>query len=422
VAVAYDDTAGTLDATYTFHSDVSSDTCGNTNGLTQYVIVASCSSASAVPAASIQLGRRLGAAEPYISMTLPGINGTLTGTASYSSDGRSIVGSLSNPMLAGRDWRCVDSGDSFDTVDRFYFAGYEPAPPPVIPPAVVEPPTFLPVPVPVRAPAPRPQPERLVQASLSFETAAAFLTAELTRVYGATFSESKRKWVKCPSVAEYEDEDGQPYVLCQYDFQVRGNTYRAGAVSVVLNHDESALAFSGEGLDPRSYSRKLVRCRSRELRATTLSNRYRLASQRLTAQRGDCAYIAGVRTLDIAGAAVRRYPRPLRTLSVYFTHTQSAGFGDTVTYRCKARGRYSVSCKNAIGNSFRYSFKLTRKAAPKPRPTARPRPSRPSRPSAPSSPYSDVENCSDTSARDFPTPPGDPNGLDGDNDGVACES
>ena len=36
--------------------------------------------------------------------------------------------------------------------------------------------------------------------------------------------------------------------------------------------------------------------------------------------------------------------------------------------------------------------------------------------------YSDVENCSDTSATDFPTPPGDPNGLDGNGDGVACES
>jgi len=34
----------------------------------------------------------------------------------------------------------------------------------------------------------------------------------------------------------------------------------------------------------------------------------------------------------------------------------------------------------------------------------------------------DVVNCSDTTATDFPTPPGDPNGLDGDNDGIACES
>jgi len=36
--------------------------------------------------------------------------------------------------------------------------------------------------------------------------------------------------------------------------------------------------------------------------------------------------------------------------------------------------------------------------------------------------YSDVVNCSDTSATDFPTPAGDPNGLDRDGDGVACES
>jgi hypothetical protein len=37
---------------------------------------------------------------------------------------------------------------------------------------------------------------------------------------------------------------------------------------------------------------------------------------------------------------------------------------------------------------------------------------------APTSDYSDVVNCTDTTATDFPTPPGDPNGLDG----VSCES
>jgi hypothetical protein len=36
--------------------------------------------------------------------------------------------------------------------------------------------------------------------------------------------------------------------------------------------------------------------------------------------------------------------------------------------------------------------------------------------------YDDVVNCSDTSATDFPTPPGDPNGLDADGDGISCES
>ena len=31
-------------------------------------------------------------------------------------------------------------------------------------------------------------------------------------------------------------------------------------------------------------------------------------------------------------------------------------------------------------------------------------------------------NCSDFATTDFPTPPGDPNELDGDGDGIACES
>ena len=31
-------------------------------------------------------------------------------------------------------------------------------------------------------------------------------------------------------------------------------------------------------------------------------------------------------------------------------------------------------------------------------------------------------DCADFSETDFPTPPGDPNGLDGDGDGIACES
>ena len=31
-------------------------------------------------------------------------------------------------------------------------------------------------------------------------------------------------------------------------------------------------------------------------------------------------------------------------------------------------------------------------------------------------------DCSDFSRRNFPTPPGDPDGLDRDNDGIACES
>jgi hypothetical protein len=31
-------------------------------------------------------------------------------------------------------------------------------------------------------------------------------------------------------------------------------------------------------------------------------------------------------------------------------------------------------------------------------------------------------DCSDFSETDFPTPPGDPDGLDGDGDGIACES
>jgi hypothetical protein len=31
-------------------------------------------------------------------------------------------------------------------------------------------------------------------------------------------------------------------------------------------------------------------------------------------------------------------------------------------------------------------------------------------------------NCADFAETDFPTPPGDPDGLDGDGDGIACES
>jgi hypothetical protein len=41
---------------------------------------------------------------------------------------------------------------------------------------------------------------------------------------------------------------------------------------------------------------------------------------------------------------------------------------------------------------------------------------------APTSDHSDVVNCTDTTATDFPTPPGDPNGLDAHGDGVSCES
>ena len=40
----------------------------------------------------------------------------------------------------------------------------------------------------------------------------------------------------------------------------------------------------------------------------------------------------------------------------------------------------------------------------------------------PATDYSDVVDCMDTTARDFATPAGDPNGLDGDGDGVSCES
>lgn len=36
--------------------------------------------------------------------------------------------------------------------------------------------------------------------------------------------------------------------------------------------------------------------------------------------------------------------------------------------------------------------------------------------------YSNVVNCSDTPDANFTPPPGDPNGLDADNDGLACES
>lgn len=36
--------------------------------------------------------------------------------------------------------------------------------------------------------------------------------------------------------------------------------------------------------------------------------------------------------------------------------------------------------------------------------------------------HEDIVNCSDTSETDFATPPGDPNGLDRDGDGIACES
>jgi len=41
---------------------------------------------------------------------------------------------------------------------------------------------------------------------------------------------------------------------------------------------------------------------------------------------------------------------------------------------------------------------------------------------ASTSDYSDVVDCTDTTATDFPTPPGDRNGLDADGDGVSCES
>ncbi|MGI8945075.1 MAG: thermonuclease family protein [Thermoleophilaceae bacterium] len=60
-------------------------------------------------------------------------------------------------------------------------------------------------------------------------------------------------------------------------------------------------------------------------------------------------------------------------------------------------------------------------AAPSPRrPSRRDRPTLPSRPAAPDAGGVIPENCTGI-AGPIPTPPGDPTGLDGDNDGLACE-
>lgn len=111
----------------------------------------------------------------------------------------------------------------------------------------------------------------------------------------------------------------------------------------------------------------------------------------------------------------------------------SPAAGRTLTVRC--RGLRSVICRGGDGALIRFqrsavdaynSRDAARYASSHDTGGIEPDASRSaynnSGDSGDSGDYSDVVNCSDTQATDFPTPSGDPNGLDRDGDGIACES
>lgn len=254
-----------------------------------------------------------------------------------------------------------------------------------------------------------------------------------------TWKPTERRLLRCVDYSYLLEDSGneehEATYACDFDVRASDGRWRFGTVGLDVRRDgvvESGIRFV------RAYNRKSRRCAwspgrpfGRRVTGTITTVGLECGQQRPSS----APWMAG----DVVGPAARRFPAAVKTFRTGFGGTNTADWTEWSVLRCTrttkrvgATRRYDVRCKNKIGWSFRARFTIH----PKPRAKAKPKRSAPKprapkpRPAPKCNPnYSGVclpiggdVNCGDISARDFKVVGTDVFRLDGDGDGIACES
>ena len=246
------------------------------------------------------------------SARLDGFQGTVTAAPALSDDHQTISVTFQHSALTRQDWRCVSGqlGANAKGTDTFsfYFDGFKPAP---LTPAIAK---------------------------------KAFQGALATR-FGKTFSKAKPRFVACPQ-EQFTSIDDLPGVACAAEFR-SGRTWRYVTGSVVADGPQIKPAVG----KVRRYVRKWRSCSKSKLRKAHITGT-------LATNAGDCSTAAPA---QIVATAKRKKLRS--RLTIASATLDQAGFAATSTYRCtiKRSGQVvAATCRNSLGDSFRYTFALNR--------------------------------------------------------------
>jgi hypothetical protein len=246
------------------------------------------------------------------SARLEGFNGTVQSEPTMSDDHQTISVTFQHGAFTNQDWRCVagqlGSGAHGTDTFSFYFDGWKPA---TLTPAI----------------------------------ATKALQGALVTRFGNGFSKAKPRFLACPQVQTTTINE-LPAMLCVAEFR-SGRTWRNVSGSVVADGPRIVPSVG----KVRRYVRKWRSCAKTKLRKAKLTGS-------LASNNGDCITAAAA---QIASAAKRHKLRSKLTISS--ASLDQAGFAKTSTYRCgiKRVGKVVIAtCKNALGDSFRYTFALNR--------------------------------------------------------------
>jgi hypothetical protein len=253
--------------------------------------------------------------------TLKGVGGVLTSPTQRSPDRLTTSVTFAHALLKNRDWRCAAGTGASDDGFTFYFPGFEPK---------------------VMSPA----------------SARVFLDSELTRRFGASWSQAgSRRWLICPRVEmttaedleNIDDREATEQAICQFRLPA-GSKTREGSALLKLVDGDFVVDYFSVG---KPFGKELRTCRIRR------------ALRSYTPPVVDRSLRAGgyVGCYDGAASMIRdlHYAKPGRT-RVGFHGTNRAGFEAAVRFNCTLRARpgggRTATCANSFGDRFVYRYRV----------------------------------------------------------------
>ena len=228
----------------------------------------------------------------YAGIERRGYTGSTSGVVTW--DGQWFTITFSHTALASLNLRCVGiANEGFEGEEYFYFDGYEP-----------------------------------------FVVTAASATREW-KSYLARTRGFKSGWAKCPREEVFSLDKGRPkQAICMAQYKV-GKTWRfyTGTVSVKAEQPSVKSDFS------RKWVRRWHSCRkprwARDLKGRLRSNY-------------GCDFL-------MAGDADYLLRNGERVRSTFWHGTNTAGFQTVARFRCRHLSKRAVTCRNRLGDAFRYS-------------------------------------------------------------------
>ena len=205
---------------------------------------------------------------------------------------------------------------------------------------------------------------------LTPEIATASLKARLAQDFGAAFTNSPDKWVKCPERRRSCPRPRRWRPSRSAGMSSAGparTASRARAVSVPLI--SGRVTDQIEDLKSRPYRKRVRACpiASRKggwVNGTSLTNRKLRASESLGKGKACRSLVGGAGMAQDLHSSLAALGKVDRTVS--FHGTNMAGFADIALFRCqvdRSGNHYSFDCRNRRHDRFVYSFTVNRKTA-----------------------------------------------------------